>query len=258
MYNFFGVPSMTALKLNQILISKDTLPKVETGTRFVVKRGGTQPSSKISVYPYNKKGEIEHKGFVLKLSAIDKYFSRTNEVHKDVLDHNYKKGDLIQVKKAFENPNNGKLIEVGARGVVLKGGKRIEFSLVCDPYVIWNPHSSFVVENLEHAEPMLDKNLIGVGIKNLKASGGEETPRFNFDFTYRGKVVGYAKNSGNGEANSFTIHDSPELRKIFKDLVSEVATKIEQHPMRVEETLVDYFLQGYYRGVCSFKEFAVQ
>lgn len=167
----------------------------------------------------------------------------------------FKKGDLLQIKEAFKSPYDSKIIEVGSRAILQKGGKKIEFELACCPSQIYSPNLAFMNGHFEPAKPIFDDNLIGVGIKNLRMGQGRETPSFYFDFIYNGSKVGYADNSGNGEANSFVIYNSKELEGIFNKLITDVAKSNKKKDFYVSELLVEYFAKNFHKGLCTFDSY---
>lgn len=247
---------MNNLSKNEILVSKVALPNCASGASFVVKQSAATPNGKVTIRILDKDNVLHSKGFDMKLSVVDKYFTRTNRLYKETTSSsNFKKGDLLQVKKSFKNSNSSKAIKVGSRAILHKGGKKIELELACCPYEIYSPNDAFMKEYFEPAEPIFDQNLNDVGIKNLKSMQGEETPCFHYDFTYKGKVVGYAKNSGSGEANSLIIHDSKELRDIFNILIADIAKSTKKNEFRISELLVDYFHNNFHKGLCTFETY---
>lgn len=252
---------MMPLNKNQILVSTKPITNFAVGSRFMVHKGARSPQAEVTLRALDKDNKILENGCVVKLCFIGKYFEIKNEVYAKKESNkepnsDFKKGVLLQVKKAFKTDADGVSIKVGSRAIIQKGGKKIELELACRPQAIYSINTAFLNAYFEPAEPIFDPNLQDVGIKNFKTAQGEETPFFHFDFTYKGIMAGHAKNSGNGEANSLAIYNSPELNAIFDKMIAHVVKTKGVEEFRVSEILVDYFFSNFHKGVCTFDTFA--
>lgn len=241
------------IKANVVVLAKLQIHTNPVGTRFVTTSSASSAKKKVQVVLLDENNRKTDKGFSLTLENLDKYFTRTTET---IVEKSFKKGQILQLNQNWQTTylEQSIVIEKDVRALVAEGGTN-PVLIIAQSYdrlpIVVQVSNANITKYFVDAQPIFDPKLKHFGVKNLQETQGAETRCFTFDLTVKGKVVGYAQNNGRGGAHHVAFSDQ-EQRKIFKDIVQHYAEQIGENVSLTEDSVVDYYLNGYHKGFITF------
>lgn len=252
---------MLPITKNDIVVATNTIRTTSNtwfkGTRFVAETSGSKASDKIGLVPLDKNGEKNGFGILCPLKELDEDFKRTSDKYSNAaVQKSFKKGQILQLNQNWQTIylEQSIVIEKDVRALVAEGGTN-PVLIIAQSYdrlpIVVQVSNANITKYFVDAQPIFDPKLKHFDVKNLQEIQGEETRCFTFDLTVKGKVVGYAQNNGRGGAHHVAFSDQ-EQRKIFKDIVQHYAEQIGESVSLTEDSVVEYYLNGYHKGFITF------